>query len=57
MENSDIEISESPTGSRDSQLSTMKILQNLLEKKNVCTVEHLREKNNLTNLSLERDKR
>ena len=57
MENSDIEISESPTGSRDSQLSTMKILQYLLEKKNVCTVEHLREKNNLTNLSLERDKR
>ena len=57
MENSDIEISESPTGSRDSQLSTMQILQNLLEKKNVCTVEHLREKNNLTNLSLERDKR
>ena len=44
MENSDIEISESPTGSRDSQLSTMKILQNLLEKKNVCTVEYLREK-------------
>ena len=57
MENSDIDVSESPTGSRDIQLSTMQILQNLLEKKNVCTVEHLREKNNLTNLSLERDKR